>query len=76
MSGRFKAVNAENLHIVRIPSYCERETAVDFGNCRFEIWALQRAAGQHRFLRVVEGDSTKLFPVADKVILNYNLMDG
>jgi len=61
---------------VRISPYCERETAVDLGSCGFEIWALQRAASQHRFLRVVEGDSTKIFPVANEMILDDDLVNS
>ena len=49
---------------------------MDLGNCGFQIGALQRAASQHRFLRVVKGNGTKLFPVADKVVLDYDFVNG
>ncbi len=61
---------------MRISSYCERETAVDLGDRSFEVWAFEGAARQHRFLRVVEGDSTKLLPVTDEMILNNDLVNS
>lgn len=76
LSGTSTAVKVEHSHIVRISPYCKRKTAMDFGLCGTEIWALQRTASQYRFLRVVKGDSAKLFPVANEMILNDDLVDS
>ena len=49
---------------------------MDIGDRRFEIRALERAASQHRFLRIVEGNGTKFFPVADEVVLDNDFVNS
>lgn len=54
-----------NLHVVIVSSNRKGEAALDTLACRVGIGAFQRAAGEHGFLGIVEGDSAEFLPVAD-----------
>lgn len=40
------------------------------------IWILERAAGEDRFLRLIEGNGPKLLPIAHKRVLDHDLMES
>ena len=49
---------------------------MDFGIGRFEIGIFQRAAGQHGFLRAIEGDGTKFLPIADEMVFDNDFVNS
>lgn len=58
-----------------IPTNRERKAAVDFWVDGAQVRVLQSAACQHGLLRTVESNGTKLFPVADELIFDNDLVD-
>jgi hypothetical protein len=63
------------LHIVIVAPDGEREATLDCilrGGTR----NFQRTARKHSFLRVVESNSPKFFPIADQLVLYDDLVDG
>lgn len=65
-----------HLHVVIITSDREGEAALNPLACRIGVGAFQRAAGEHCFLGVVEGNCTELLPVANQLVLDNNFVDG
>ena len=64
-----------DLHIVVVAPNGEREATLDFflrGGAR----NFQRTARKHCFLRVVESNSSELFPIADQLVLYDKLVNG
>lgn len=53
----------------------EGETAFDLGVACLQVWITQCTARKHCLLCLVEGDCTKLLPVTDELVLDYNLVD-
>jgi hypothetical protein len=75
VSDIFQKKGFGGLHIVVVAPNGEREATLDFilgGGAR----NFQRTARKHRFLRVVESDSPELFPIADKLVLDDDLVNG
>lgn len=54
----------------------EREATVYLGILNLRIWILQRAASQHRFLRIVERYSPKFLPVTNKLLFHDDFVYG
>lgn len=54
----------------------KRKAAIDFGVGGMKIRVSQRTTRQHGFLGIVKGDAAKLFPVADQMVFDNNLMNG
>ena len=62
-------------HVVVIPPDGEREAAFDLWICCLEVRVAQCTASEHCFLCLIESNSTELFPVADKLIFDDDLVD-
>lgn len=58
-----------------IPADGEGETALDLWVVRLEIGITQCTAREHRFLCLIESDGAELLPVADELVLDYDLVD-
>jgi hypothetical protein len=54
----------------------ERKAAFDLGVVCFQVRVTQCAAREHCLLRLVEGNCTELFPVADELVLYYDLVNS
>lgn len=65
-----------NLHVVIVPTNCERETTGDFRYLRSSNWAAEGAARKHGLLLLIEANGTKLLPVADQLILHNDFVNG
>jgi hypothetical protein len=53
----------------------EGEATLNFGVVGLQVGITQRTARQHRLLCLVEGNRTELLPVADELILHYDLVN-
>ncbi len=62
-------------HVVVIPPNGEGETALNLRVVCLQVGITQCTACKHRLLCLVEGDRTELLPVADKLILDYDLVN-
>lgn len=64
------------LHVMVVSTDGEREAAWNDGIDSIQLGIFQSAARQHGLLGTVESDGTKLFPVAHKLILDNDFVDG
>ena len=75
VSYAYSAIYTQNSHVVFIATDCKREATGYFWITRIDFRVLQGATSEHRLLRVVECDGSKLFPVANKMVLDNNVMN-
>lgn len=69
-------MSSEHLHVVIVSSDRKRKAAGNTIACGVRIRALQRATGEHGLLGIVEGDSAELFPIANQLIFDNDLVDS
>ena len=75
-SGMSVSGDSEHLHVVIVSSDRKRKAASNTITCWFGIRALQRATGEHGLLGIVEGDSAELFPIADQLVFDDDLVNS
>lgn len=65
-----------HLHVMVIPSNCEREAAGYLSNLRTRRWGTQSTTCEHGFLLLVETDGAEFLPITDQLVLNNDLVDS